>query len=292
MSDSAEVLGKGTFGKTYIANSETGRPMAVKRLRDFYDLNTEFGENEFRVMVDAVEKTTHENILPLTAYYNSKGEQLLVYDYMPMGSLYALLHANGSGGRSTLNLETRISVALGAARAIAHIHSQSPTTYHGNIKSSNILLTTTLEARLSDYGPIQITEPTPAVRYVDGYSVPLTTCRNRVSQNTDVQKADVYSFGVLFLEMLTGKDPSESYLVDQGMDLARWMLPAVNDEWTSEVVDVELLKHENVEVLLQCLELAFIWTARDPDIRPSMSQVITQIEKLGPSCSQEHDIAN
>ncbi|XP_065858666.1 probable inactive receptor kinase At1g48480 [Euphorbia lathyris] len=272
LSASAELISKGGFGTTYKAFLEEGMTIVVKRMRDF-----DLSEKEFEEMVEGIEKINHENLLPLRASFYSKDEKLLVHDYMPMGSLSALLHGNRGPNRTPLNWDTRISIALGAARAIAHLHSQSPSTSHGSIKSSNVLLTSTFEARVSDYGLAQFARPNPTFnRVVDGYLAPEVTCTPEVSQ-----KADVYSYGVLFLELLTEKDPDETYLKDEGLDLPRWMLSAVNDEWTSEVFDVENLRYGNVEeVMLQLLELTFTWADKNPDNRPSMAEVITQIEML------------
>ncbi|CAA0806848.1 Probable inactive receptor kinase [Striga hermonthica] len=108
---SAEVLGKGTFGTSYKAVLEVGTVVAVKRLKD-----VTIGEREFREKIEAVGAMDHENLVPLRAYYYSREEKLLVFDYMPMGSLSAVLHGNKGSGKNPLNWETRLAIALGAAR--------------------------------------------------------------------------------------------------------------------------------------------------------------------------------
>ncbi|XP_065848909.1 probable inactive receptor kinase At1g48480 isoform X2 [Euphorbia lathyris] len=273
---SAEVLGKGTFGTTYKASLDVGMTMAVKRLKD-----VNVSEKEFREKIEAVGKINHENLVPLRAYYFNKDEKLLVCDYMPMGSLSALLHGNRGAGRTPINWDTRSSIALGAARAIAHLHSEGPRMSHGNIKSSNILLTRTFEARVSDFGLAHLAGATAAPNRIDGYRAPEVTDSRKISQ-----KADVYSFGVLLLELLTGKAPNHSELNEERVDLPRWVLSVVKDEWTSEVFDLELLRYQNVEEdMVQLLQVAISCTAQYPDNRPSMQQVSTQIEEL---CSS-HD---
>ncbi|EEF31374.1 ATP binding protein, putative [Ricinus communis] len=275
---SAEVLGKGTFGTTYKATLEMGVAVAVKRLKD-----VTVSEREFREKIEAVGKINHENLVPLRGYYYNKDEKLLVYDYMPMGSLSALLHGNRGAGRTPLNWETRSSIALGAARAVAHLHSQGQATSHGNIKSSNILLTTSFEARVSDFGLAHLAGPTPTPNRIDGYRAPEVTDARKVSQ-----KADVYSFGILLLELLTGKAPTHSHLNEEGVDLPRWVQSVVKDEWTSEVFDLELLRYQNVEdEMVQLLQLAINCTAQYPDNRPSMAEVKNQIEELCRSSSQD-----
>ncbi|WCJ26497.1 Leucine-rich repeat protein kinase family protein [Euphorbia peplus] len=276
----AERVWKGTVGTTYKASLEIGTTMVVKRIKDFVHTEEKFVE-----IVEAIEKINHENLFPLKAYYYSKDEKLLVYEYMPTGSLSAVLHGNQGAGRTPLNWDTRINIALGAARAIAHLHSQDPLTCHGSIKASNVLLTSSFEARVCDYGVARfapLADPLVATNHADGYRAPEVIFATRVSQ-----KADVYSYGVLFLELLTGKDPNEPHLEDEGMDLPRWMLYAIDEEWTSEVFDVELLRYGNLEeVMLQLLDLAFNCTDRNPDNRPSIAEVISRIETLCCSSSR------
>ncbi|XP_075493134.1 putative inactive receptor kinase RLK902 [Primulina tabacum] len=276
---SAEVLGKGTFGTAYKAVLETGLAVVVKRLRD-----TNTGEREFREKMEEVGRLDHENLVPLRAYYYNKEEKLLVYEYLPMGSLSALLHGNKGGGRTPLNWETRAAIALGAARGISYLHSQSPTLSHGNVKSSNILLTTSYEARVSDFCLAQLAGPATTPNRIAGYRAPEVTDPRKVSQ-----KADVYSFGVLLLELLTGKAPTHSLTNEEGVDLPRWVQSIVREEWTSEVFDPELLRYQNVEEdMVQLLQLAVDCTAPYPDKRPCMTEVCGKIEEIRHSNLQDH----
>ncbi|EPS69043.1 hypothetical protein M569_05720, partial [Genlisea aurea] len=268
---SAEVLGKGTFGTTYKAVLETGFSVAVKRLKD-----VKHGEKEFKSRMEEIGKLHHENLVSLRAYYYNNDEKLLVYDYLPLGSLSALLHGNKGAGRTPLNWETRAAIALGAARGISYLHSQGSSVSHGNIKSSNILLTKSYEARVSDFGLAQLATPTTGTARVAGYRAPEVTDPQKVSQN-----ADVYSFGVLLLELLTAKAPTNSVLNEEGVDLPRWVQSVVREEWAAEVFDVELLRYQSVEEdMVQLLELAVDCTAQHPDNRPSMEVVTTKIEDL------------
>ncbi|KAJ7960082.1 Receptor-like kinase 1 [Quillaja saponaria] len=268
---SAEVLGKGTFGTAYKATLETGMVVAVKRIKD-----VDASEKEFREKIEDVGKMNHENLVPLRAYYFSRDEKLLVYDYLPMGSLSALLHGNNGAGRTPLNWETRSGIALGAAHGIAYLHSHGPKSSHGNIKSSNILLTKSYEGRVSDFGLANLALPSSTPNRISGYHAPEITDARKVSQ-----KADVYSFGVMLLELLTGKAPTYSLLNEEGIDLPRWVQSVVREEWSSEVFDLELLRYQNVEEeMVQLLQLALECTAQHPDNRPSMDVVASKIEEL------------
>ncbi|KAK8557711.1 hypothetical protein V6N13_008099 [Hibiscus sabdariffa] len=266
---SAEVLGKGTFGTAYKATTETGIVVAVKRLKDLI-----VSEKEFKEKMEVVGAMDHQNLVPVSAYYFGRDEKLLIYDYMPMGSLSALLHGNRGAGM-TLNWNTLCGIALGAARGIAYLHSQGPGISHGNIKSSNILLSTSYDAHVSDFGLAQLASPTSTTDRADGYRAPEVTDASKVSQ-----KADVYSFGILLLELLTGKAPTHALLNEEGVDFPRCVKSKLR-EWTAEVFDPQLQRYQNVkedvDILLQ---VAIDCTAQDPDKRPSMSEMITQIEEL------------
>ncbi|XP_010549038.1 PREDICTED: probable inactive receptor kinase At1g48480 [Tarenaya hassleriana] len=267
---SAEVLGKGTFGTAYKAVLDATTVVAVKRLKD-----VTMEEREFREKIEAVGAMDHENLVPLRAYYYSRDEKLLVYDFMPMGSLSALLHGNKGGGRSPLSWEMRAGIALGAARGLNYLHSQCS---HGNVKSSNILLSKANEARVSDFGLAQLVGLSSATpNRGTGYRAPEVTDPKRVSQ-----KADVYSFGVVLLELITGKAPGNS---EEGVDLPRWVLS--EELRREELFDSELLSHEaEAEEMLQ---LGIECTAQHPDKRPTMDDVVTRIMSLKRTESVENE---
>ncbi|KAL8056418.1 hypothetical protein ABFX02_04G118500 [Erythranthe guttata] len=277
---SAEVLGKGTFGTAYKAVLEVGIVVAVKRLKD-----VALSDKDFKEKIESVGAMDHENLVPLRAYYYSREEKLLVYDYMPMGSLSALLHGNKGAGRTPLNWELRSEIALGSARGIEYLHLQNgPHFSHGNIKSSNILLTKSNSPKVSDFGLNHLVGPPSSPTRVAGYRAPEVTDPRRVSQ-----KADVYSFGVLLLELLTGKAPTHAILNEEGVDLPRWVQSVVREEWTAEVFDLELLRDPNMEEeMVEMLQLGIDCTAQYPDQRPTISDVVRRIEDLRRSSLRDY----
>ncbi|GLJ23412.1 hypothetical protein SUGI_0443070 [Cryptomeria japonica] len=280
---SAEMLGKGNFGSAYKAIMEDGSVVAVKRLKDVHGV----GRKEFEQHMEVVGKLRHQNVVNLRAYYYAKEEKLLVYDYMPNGSLYALLHGSRGPGRTALDWTTRMKIALGAARGLAFIHDycKSPKIGHGNIKSSNILLDRSGNACISDFGLALLVSPSVAALRMVGYRAPEQAATKKISQ-----KADVYSFGVLLLEILTGKAPFQTQTQEEGIDLPRWVQSVVREEWTSEVFDIELMRFKNIEEeLVSMLHTAMLCTSQSPQQRPKMSHVVKLIQEIGAQQSPMED---
>ncbi|ESQ28428.1 hypothetical protein EUTSA_v10018235mg [Eutrema salsugineum] len=273
---SAEMLGKGGFGTAYKAVLDDGNEVAVKRLKDAV---TVAGKKEFENQMEVLGRLRHANLVSLKAYYFAREEKLLVYEYMPNGSLFWLLHGNRGPGRTPLDWTTRLKIAAGAARGVAFIHNSCKTLKltHGDIKSNNVLLDISGNARVSDFG-LSIFLPSQITAKSNGYRAP-----ELIDGRKSTQKSDVYSFGVLLLEILTGKCPN---LVDtchsgEAVDLPRWVQSVVREEWTAEVFDLELMRYKDIEEeMVGLLQIAMACTAATADNRPKMSHVVKMIEDI------------
>ncbi|KAF7150178.1 hypothetical protein RHSIM_Rhsim02G0240500 [Rhododendron simsii] len=270
---SAEVLGKGTFGTAFKAVLEDANTVVVKRLKE-----VSAGKRDFEQQMEAVGSIKHANVSELRAYYYSKDEKLLVYDYFSRGSVASMLHGKKGEDRIPLDWDTRLRISIGAARGIARIHAENNgKLVHGNVKSSNIFLNSQNYGCVSDHGLSAIMSPLgPPIARAAGYRAPEVTDTRKSSQSSDV-----YSFGVLLLELLTAKSPVYSNGGDEVIHLVRWVHSVVREEWTAEVFDVELLRYPNIEEeMVEMLQIALACVVRMPEQRPKMPDVAKMIENV------------
>lgn len=270
------LIGSGGFGDVYKAQLKDGSVVAIKKLIRI----TGQGDREFMAEMETIGKVKHRNLVPLLGFCKVGEERLLVYEYMKYGSLEDVLHNRRKTGIK-LNWAARRTIAIGAARGLAFLHNCIPHIIHRDMKSSNVLLDENLEARVSDFGMARMMNVTDTHLSVStlagtpGYVPPEYYQSFRCST-----KGDVYSYGVVLLELLTGKQPTDS--ADFGdNNLVGWVKMHAKMR-ISDVFDAELLKEDkSLEIeLLHHLKVACACLDDRPFRRPTMIQVMAMFKEI------------
>ncbi|KAK7339429.1 hypothetical protein VNO77_20094 [Canavalia gladiata] len=254
----AELIGRGKNGSLYKVMLDNGMMVVVKRIKDWT-----ISSHDFKQRMQILSQAKHPHVLSPLAFYCSKQEKLLVYEYQQNGSLFKLLH----GTQKTFDWTRRLGIAAIIAEALTFMHQElgQHGIVHGNLKSSNILLNKKMEPCVSEYGVLGVD---------DQQTSPFTTPIGAGA--LDVLKEDVYGFGVILLELLTGK-----LVKSEGIDLTDWVQSVVREEWTGEVFDKSLIsEYASEERMVNLLQVAIRCVNRSPQARPTMNQVSLMINTI------------
>lgn len=222
---------------------------------------------------------SHRNVLTLLAYHYRKDEKLLVSEHVSKGSLLYLLHADRGMSHAELNWPTRLKIIKGVAQGMGFLHSEfaSYELPHGNLKSSNILLDSTYEPVLSDYALYPLINNTQAVQSMFAFKSPEAILYQQVTP-----KSDVFCLGIVILEILTGKFPSQ-YLSNQkgGTDVVQWAKSAISEKKERDLIDPEIAGATNsVAEMGRLLHIGADCTESNLDQRMDMNEAIRRIEEI------------
>uniref|UniRef100_A0A0C9RXP1 TSA: Wollemia nobilis Ref_Wollemi_Transcript_5487_1819 transcribed RNA sequence n=1 Tax=Wollemia nobilis TaxID=56998 RepID=A0A0C9RXP1_9CONI len=264
-------LGEGGFGSVYWGQLWDGSQIAVKRLKVW----STKAEMEFAVEVEILGRVRHKNLLSLRGYCAEGQERLIVYDYMPNLSLLSHLHGQHAAD-SLLDWPRRMNIAIGSAEGIAYLHHYAtPHIIHRDVKASNVLLDSDFKAQVADFGfakliPDGATHVTTRVKGTLGYLAPEYAMWGKASES-----CDVYSFGILLLELATGKKPIEKVI---GSTVKRtitdWALPLVLEGKYDELADPKLQGKYIEEEFKRVVHVATMCAQNAPEKRPTMLEVV------------------
>ncbi|XP_020204916.1 serine/threonine-protein kinase-like protein CCR1 [Cajanus cajan] len=244
-------LGRGSYGFVYKALLADGRVVAVKRANAATIIHT--NNRDFETELEILCKIRHCNVVNLLGYCAEMGERLLVYEYMPHGTLYDHLH----GGLSPLNWSLRLKIALQAAKGLEYLHKELvPPIVHKDLKSSNILLDSEWGARISDFGLLASSDK---------------------DLNGDLE-SDVYNFGIVLLEILSGRKAYDRDYTPPNM--VEWAVPLIKQGKGAATIDRYVSLPRNVEPLLKLADIAELAVRENPSERPPMSDIASWLEQI------------
>lgn len=277
MKAAAEVLGSGGLGSAYKAMMTNGVSVVVKRMREMNML----GRDSFDAEMRKFGRIRHKNILTPLAYHFRKEEKLMVSEYMPKGSLLYVLHGDRGIFHADLNWEIRLKIIKGIANGLRFLHTEYSTYNlpHGNLKSSNVLLDEDYEPLLGDYALDPLTNPNHSAQTMFAYKSPEYLLNHQVSP-----KSDVYCLGIIILEVVTGKFPSQ-YLANGkgGTDVVQWVQQAKSEGKEQELIDPEIANNssaESVQQMVQLLRIGAACAESNTSQRLDMSEAIRRIEAI------------
>lgn len=274
--DQSNIIGCGGFGLVYKAILPDGRKVAIKRLSgDYFQV-----EREFQAEIETLSRAQHPNLVRLQGYCKYKNDRLLIYTYMENGSLDYWLHEK-TDGPSSLDWETRLQIARGSARGLAYLHqSCEPRILHRDIKSSNILLDEKFEAHLADFGLARLILPYDTHVTTDlvgtlGYIPPEYGQASVASY-----KGDIYSFGVVLLELLTGKRPMDMCRPKACRDMIAWVTQMKRESRETEVLDPFIYDKEHAHEMLNMLNIACLCLSENPKTRPCTLKLVSWLDNI------------
>ncbi|CAM8975266.1 unnamed protein product [Rhodiola kirilowii] len=285
---SAEILGKGKSGTTFKAVLKTGSAVAVKRLKEVNGLS----QKDYLQQMQILGRLKHPNLVQIISFYYSKDEKLVVSEFVPHGNLFDLLHESEGAQSGTLDWKSRLDIIKDVAKGLHFLHQNSPAqpyrgVPHGNLKSSNVLIhysKGTYIAKLADFGYLPLFPSRKASQ-----NLAVGMCPEFDQFKKLNSKADVYCFGIVLLEIITGRNPyrrevkresdGEVEYEDETMsagEVMEWVKSVANSDW-SEIVGVSGEEHDDMlkltEIALQCTDLI-------PERRPKMGDVLRRIEVI------------
>ncbi|KAG8098371.1 hypothetical protein GUJ93_ZPchr0013g36644 [Zizania palustris] len=272
----ANLLGQGGFGYVHKGVLPGGKEVAVKQLQS----GSGQGEREFQAEVDIISRVHHRHLVSLVGYCIAGARRMLVYDFVPNKTLEFHLHGKGL---PVMPWPTRLRIALGAAKGLAYLHEDcDPRIIHRDIKSANILLDSNFEAMVADFGLAKLTSDddthvSTRVMGTFGYLAPEYASSGKLTE-----KSDVFSYGVMLLELVTGRRPidnTRSFVEDSLVEWARPALArALADGDYDGVADPRLEGNYDPVEMARVVASAAMSVRYSAKKRPKMSQIVRALE--------------
>lgn len=270
-----EVIGRGSFGSVYLGKLSDGKQVAVKVRFD----RTQLGADSFINEVHLLSQIRHQNLVCLEGFCYEAKQQILVYEYLPGGSLADHLYGSNSK-KFSLSWVRRLKIAVDAAKGLDYLHNGSePRIIHRDVKCSNILLDKDMNAKVCDFGlskqviQADATHVTTVVKGTAGYLDP-----EYYSTQQLTEKSDVYSFGVVLLELICGREPLSHSGTPDSFNLVLWAKPYFQ-AGEFEIVDDSLKGSFDVESMKKAALIAVRSVERDASLRPTIAEILAELKE-------------
>ncbi|XP_041006963.1 proline-rich receptor-like protein kinase PERK1 isoform X2 [Juglans microcarpa x Juglans regia] len=269
------LIGQGKFGEVYKGLLNDGMLVAIKK-------RPGAPSQEFINEVLYLAPIRHRNLVTLLGYCQEKNQQFLIYEYIPNGSVSSHLYGTGQHSPEKLEFKNRVSIALGAAKGLAHLHSLSPRLIHKDFKTSNVLVVDkNFTAKVADaglrnfLGRVDIAGPSSQVTADEIFLAPEVREFGRFSE-----KSDVYSFGVFLVELVSGREASESPSFDSNQNLVEWVQNNQEDGTFSNIIDQRLEATFTPEGMEEVIKLIVRCVEASSERRPAMSYVVMELDRI------------
>lgn len=272
----ANLLGQGGFGYVHRGVLPNGKEVAIKQLK----AGSGQGEREFQAEVEIISRVHHKHLVSLVGYCITGSQRMLVYEFVPNNTLEFHLYGKG---RPPIDWPTRMKIALGSAKGLAYLHEDChPKIIHRDIKAANILLDFNFEAKVADFGLAKFTSDvnthvSTRVMGTFGYLAPEYASSGKLTD-----KSDVFSFGVVLLELITGRRPVDSNQTYMDDSLVEWARPlmtrALDDGKFDQLADARLRNDYDANEMARVVACAAACVRHSARRRPRMSQVVRALE--------------
>uniref|UniRef100_A0A0D9UZ56 Protein kinase domain-containing protein n=1 Tax=Leersia perrieri TaxID=77586 RepID=A0A0D9UZ56_9ORYZ len=286
--DPSSMLGEGGFGRVYKGVLTDGTAVAIKKLTS----GGHQGDKEFLVEVEMLSRLHHRNLVKLIGYYSNResSQNLLCYELVPNGSLEAWLHG-ALGANRPLDWDTRMRIALDAARGLAYLHEDSqPCVIHRDFKASNILLEDDFHAKVSDFG-LAKQAPEGRANYLSTRVMGTYVAPEYAMTGHLLVKSDVYSYGVVLLELLTGRKPVDMSQPSGQENLVTWARPILRDkDILEELADPRLGGKYPKDDFVRVCTIAAACVSPEANQRPTMGEVVQSLKMVQRSVEFQESI--
>lgn len=268
--DEHNLIGKGSFGLVYKGLLCDGTVVAIKTRRGP-------PKEEFIEEVHYLAEIVHRNLVTLIGYCQEAGQQIIVFEYLPNGSISSHLYGTGKDTTTRLEFKRRLSVAIGAARGLSHLHGLTPPLVHTDFKTNNVLVDENFISKVADAGIARLLQRIEEAGPSQASDVSVFRDPEAGKVGFLLETSDVYSFGVFLLELVTGQEAAQLFLKESRKNLAEWVEAHLDSE---TVVDARMHGSYTSEGMRDLLRLTLRCLSIPGVQRPRMDHVVAELERI------------